>query len=115
MKKSFSIALLIIVLLQSCVVYQHTSVPLDDAQNQGKVKVATTYGTEMKFANLYFEDSLYYGVAGTQKIRLDTTQILSVYLKDIKKSKTHTILLAISPAIIFVVFGAIFWATGANL
>ena len=115
MKKSFSIALLTIVLLQSFVVYQDTSVSLNDDQNQGKVKVATTYGTEMKFTNMYFEDSLYYGIAGTQKIRLDTTQILSVYLKDIKKSKTRTILLAISPAIILVVYGAIFWATGANL
>ena len=69
MKRSISIFLLAVMLLQSWVVYQHTSVPLDDAQNQGRVKVATTYGTDMKFTNMYFEDSLYYGVAGTKKIR----------------------------------------------
>ena len=115
MKKVISIALLATIMLQSCVVYQNTSVSLNEAQDKGRVKVATTYGTQMEFINMYSKDSLYYGATKIQDIRLDTAQISNIYLKDIKKSKTRTILLAISPAIVFIVYGAIFWATGANL
>ena len=111
MKKSLPIIVLSIILLQSCVAYQDTSVSLNDAQNQGRVKVATTYGIQMKFKNIYTKDNIYYGVAKSQEICVDSTQILNVYLKDRKKSNKRTVflVLAISPfAIILGTF--LFWA-----
>ena len=99
MKKSISIFLLATILLQSCVAYQKTSVSLNEAQNQGKIKVATTYGTLMEFKNIYQKDSIYYGVAGTQEIRLDTTQVSAVYLQDIQESKKQTRIVWVSVGI----------------
>lgn len=104
MKKSASFVLLAVILLQSCVVYQDTSVSVNDAQNQGATKVLTTYGTEMVFDNMYIKDSIYYGVYESQEIRLDTTQIKNIYLRDKKKSNTRTVLAILSPLILYGAF-----------
>lgn len=101
MKKSASFVLLAVILLQSCVVYQDTSVSVNDAQNQGATKVLTTYGTEMVFNNMYIKDSIYYGVYQSQEIRIDTTQIKNIYLRDKKKSNKRTVLAILSPFIVY--------------
>ena len=115
MKKIISISLLTIFLLQSCVVYQKTPVPIEQAYDKGKIKVVNTLGSEFVFKSMALEGETYIGIDGKDRIIIDATQVSAIYLKDIKKSKMWTILLAISPAIVFVVYGAIFWATGANL
>ena len=103
MKKFISIVLLATILLQSCVAFQKTSVPLNDARNQGLVKVTTTYGKQMEFTNLYIKDSIYYGVTKTMDLRLDESQILKVYLKDTKKSTVMTVFAIIIPLMVIAV------------
>jgi len=107
MKKSVSIVLLATILLQSCVAFQKKSVPLNYAQNQGMVKVTTTYGKQMEFTNLYIKDSIYYGVTKTMDLRLDESQILEVYLKNKKKSTVMTVLAIIIPLAVLVALMAV--------
>ena len=101
MNKSILIVLLASTLLQSCVFYQQTSVSLDSAVDKGKVKVVNTSGMEFIFKNIYIKDSIYYGVYQSQEILIDTTEIKNIYLKDKKKSKKRTALLALSPLIVY--------------
>ena len=115
MKKSISIVLLATILLQSCVVYQKSPSSIEQAYDKGKVKVVNTVGTNFVFENMVMDGETYIGLDGKERIKIDTTQVSAIYLKDVKKSKNRTIFFAISPAIVFVVYGAIFWATGANL
>ena len=110
MKKSISIVLLATILLQSCVAYQDTSVSVNDAQNQGKVKVATTYGKQIIFKNMHRKDSIYYGLYGSQEIRVDTTQIKNVYLKDKKKSNRRTVFLVVGVPLTIILGTFLFWA-----
>ena len=114
-KKTIPYLLLVLMFTQSCVVYQKTPVPIDQAYNKGKVKVVTTPGSKYVFKNIVLEDETYSGIEGKNKINIDTAQVAAIYLKDIKKSKTRTIILILSPVIAFVLYGAIFWLTGANL
>ncbi len=107
-KKSISFVLLAVILLQSCVAYQKTSVSLDSAVDKGKVKVVKTSGNEFRFKNIYIKNNIYYGDAKTQEIRIDTTQIKNIYLKDRKKSNKRTVLLALSPLIVYATYAAIF-------
>ena len=100
-KQSISIVLLATILLQSCVAYQKTSVSLDSAVDKGKVKVVKTSGNEFRFKNIYIKNNIYYGDAKTQEIRIDTTQIKNIYLKDRKKSNKRTVLVALSPLIVY--------------
>jgi hypothetical protein len=101
LKKSVSFVLLAVILLQSCVVYQQTSVPLDGAVDRGKVKLVNTSGNEFRFKNMYIKDSIYYGDSKSQEIRIDTTEIKNIYLKDRKKSIKRTVLIALSPLIVY--------------
>ena len=116
-KKNIPCLLIVLMLTQSCVVYQKTPVPIDQAYNKGKVKVVNTLGSKLFFKNMVLEDKTYFGIQGKNKTKtkIDTAQVSAIYLKDFKKSKTRSIFLAISPAIAYLVFLAIFWATGANL
>ena len=111
MKKAISIVLLATILLQSCVAFHKTSIPLNDAQNQGMVKVTTTYGKQMEFTNLYIKDSIYYGVTKTMDLRLDESQILEVYLKNKTKSTVQTVFAILVPVVIF---SMIILAVGLN-
>lgn len=101
MKKSASFVLLAVILLQSCVVYQQISVSPDSAVDKGKVKVVTTSGLEFIFENMYIKNNIYYGHTKSQEIRIDTTQIKNIYLKDKKKSNKRTVLAALSPLIVY--------------
>ena len=70
MKKLVPVALIILLFMQSCVVYQKTPVQLNEAHNKGKVKVVTVVGEILKFKNIVQKDSMYYGV---NKKRMETT------------------------------------------
>ena len=86
MKKSTFVFLLIALLFQSCVVYQNTSVSLEDAVNKGNAKVINKDGQDYRFTNIEFTDSLYYGIdEKNQAILLHPT--IFVYLQDIQQSK----------------------------
>ena len=114
-KKTFPYLLIALMLTQSCVVYQKTPVPIEQAYDKGKIKVVNTFGSKLFFKNMVIEGETYFAMQGQNKIKIDQAQVSAIYLKDIKKSKTRTLILIISPAIAFVLYGAIFWLTGANL
>ena len=111
MKKSISIVLLATILLQSCVAYQKTSVPINEAQDKGPVRVSYTNRKDASFVNIILKDSIYYGISSYKHISekpLDQVQIDGIYLKDLEKSKVQTIFLAATLTIFLVLFiGAI--------
>lgn len=91
MKKSVSLFLFATILLQSCVAYHSTPLPIDQAYERGGgVKIISKLGDRYIFNGIYLKDSIYYGVKGDELVRLDTAQILSIYLQDVKKSKNQT-------------------------
>ena len=111
MKKSISLLLLGMILLQSCSVYEKTSVSLDDAQNRGIVKVMPTYGQKVYFKNIELKDSVYYGIAMKDKNGISPlyqAQISSIFIKDLKKSKRLTTIVAIVVPVVIV--GLLAWA-----
>ena len=91
MKKSIHIGLIAVLFIQSCVVYQKTSVPFDQAIDNGEAKVQNIKGKEAKYKNIKLENNDYYGIKGQKEVLLDTLLVSNVYLKDIKKSKQQTI------------------------
>jgi hypothetical protein len=74
-------------LLHSCIVYQSTSIPLNEAANRGSAMVVNTRDDKLTFKNINLIDSAYYGIYGKTQTRLYPYQISAVYLKDIDKSK----------------------------
>jgi hypothetical protein len=82
---SIYLILIAIILSQSCAVYQKTSVSLSEASfTQSRVKVINTSGDKISFKKIIAVDSLYYGIAGREKIRLAPAQINSIYLIESK-------------------------------
>ena len=99
-KKNISVLLLATILLQSCVAYQKTSVPLDVASNNGYVKVTNTIGKSFEFHHIESTDSIYYGVRKGERTKLDEAQLIGIYLQDKKKSTWLTTIGVLSPFII---------------
>ena len=95
-------------LFQSCVVYNNTSVPLNQAENKGKAKVFANNGQLYKFNNIVLYDSIYYGMGREYisqaqyishvgaKTPLDSTKIESILIKDTRKSKNRTVLFVLA-------------------
>ena len=99
MKKLTSLLLLVLLLAQSCVVYQKVSVPIEDAYDQGRVKMITKSGDKMIFNKIIFANNVtYFGVTGRKTISnilIDPNNIESIYLQNKKKSTVGTILVLI--------------------
>jgi len=110
MKKAIiSIIITLFLFFQSCVVYKPTPSPLHQAVNQGKVKITYQNRNWDKYENIILKNNEYYTVK-RQRIKnergiyewtdvltkIDSTTVTSVLIKDIKKSKTRTIILAVS-------------------
>ena len=102
-KRSISIVLLVTILLQSCVAYQKTSVSLNDAVNEGKVVVITTRAHHIKYNGIEYVEGIYYGRDNYTSVALDSIQISSIHLEDIKKSKTQKIFLVIGVSVLMVI------------
>ena len=93
--KILIIALIAAVLSQSCRVYQNTPISLSEASiEQRKVRVSGK-GEHDYYKKIVFEDSLYYGISGKEKILITPSEISNVYLKDRKKSILRTSLLVV--------------------
>lgn len=60
MKKSISFVLLVVILLQSCIVYQKTSIPIEDGYEQGRAKVFLNDEKTMEVKNIVKGDTLWY-------------------------------------------------------
>ena len=54
-------------LLQSCVAYQKTSVSLQEAAYEGKVRLIGTGGNVYEMRNIEMQDGNYYGFIGKEK------------------------------------------------
>jgi hypothetical protein len=105
MKKSVSIALLGIILLQSCAGYDKRPVHLYKAAYRGKARVVYKSGEGFKYDFISSEDNNYFGVKGKNKTQLDSLQIWSVNLK--KKNKSIAPNDGIAGAVLIVVFIAV--------
>ena len=87
-KRALIVLLIAFIFLHSCVVYQKTPVPIDEAYERGSgVKIIGKLGDRTIFNGIYVKDSIYYGVKGDNLVRLDTAQISGIYLQDNKKTK----------------------------
>lgn len=121
-KSIISIFFLSVVLFKSCVVYQKTPVSIQKASNQGKAKISINHivdvaynngvvktvksRTDLFYKNIILEEGFYYGIYENRKIKIDTTAVLAIYLKDIEKSKKTTWqLFTIGIPVVFIVFG----------
>ena len=87
-KRTIGYLLTLLILSQSCVVYQKTSVPLEYAVDKGKVKLITTYGEKFKLRYIEKEDSTYYGKLklSDKVLPIPPAVVDSIFLKDKKKS-----------------------------
>lgn len=100
MKKLIAIFILVNILLQSCVVYQQTSVSIENSVLKGSAKVINDSGHESQFKEIKYVDNNYFGVrkgySNEHLLKLDSTKISHVYLKDIKKTKNRKLWISLS-------------------
>jgi hypothetical protein len=93
-RKIISSSLILLMLVQSCVVYEKYPRGLKDSYNSGPVRVITDYDETINLSNIIFENGEFYGIRANDgvKIRIDsaTSANLKFYLKDVRKSKTNT-------------------------
>ena len=91
MKKSVSITLLAIILLQSCAVYNNKPVSsLYEAAGKGKVKVVYKSGESFEYDFIALDDNNYFGVNSKNFTQLDPDEILSIHLKNRNNSSSKT-------------------------
>ncbi len=123
MKKSISLSLIALLLLESCVVYQKIPIALSEAHDRGKVKVITNTDEKLKFKKIIIEDSVYYGfdrkklkneygefewVDITRQLNVDVVE--AIYLKDRKKSIVRTVFLVLATPLVIILGTFLFWA-----
>ena len=106
-KRTIAYLLTILILSQSCAVYQKTSVPLESAVDKGKVKLISTSGRAHYFAKIEKEDSIYYGRISSDKwsdkLLISPTSVEALYLFDKKESNKLSWVIPLSVVGIFVV------------
>ena len=108
MKKSISVVLLAIMLLQSCVAYQKTSVSINEACERGSVKVTNSSGKSTRFTNIVLKDSIYYGTNSSNRFieePLYPINIRGIFLKDLKKSKEQSIVFGVVLGVPILIIG----------
>lgn len=109
MRNITGIFLLLLILFQSCTVYHKTSVSIEEATNQGKVKVVDGTGQEYFYDKIVLKDSIYYGIYHRNPPAvIRHYESKEIYMKDKKKSLRKSIIkpAGISAAAIIII-GAI--------
>jgi hypothetical protein len=101
--KLTGVLLLTFILFQGCTVYHKTSVSMEEAINQGKVKVVYGFGAEQILDNIVLEDSVYYGVKGGKVTQLHTEENYKVYIKNKTKSIIKPVVSVLGIAALFVI------------
>ena len=109
-QKGIAGLLTLLILLQSCVVYQKTPSSLEEAsQLRTQTKVTISNGTEIKFKYLTFEDGQYYGARKTsgefQRTLVNPENVRTVQVKNKNASTLATIGAVVVPVAAFVVIG----------
>ncbi|MBT8204920.1 MAG: hypothetical protein KJP14_07390 [Eudoraea sp.] len=112
--KNLGTILSLMLLLQSCGVYHKIPISLDEATKQeGKVKIRTAEGKNIKYKNIIQKDGQFYGtkmIAGKwTQIPLNPDDISNVRLKN-KKASTWVTILAVGVP----VSALIIWAATAD-
>ena len=101
MNKSISLFLLVLILSQSCVIYQKNPVSISESTNKGKVKIVRTNGEKVALKSLEYDflNGTYWGLrkgySKDHRYKIDPTQVTEVYLIDKRDSRTASIILAI--------------------
>jgi hypothetical protein len=90
MKKSLSIFFIATILLQSCYVYDKTSVPITRATNNGRVKITNIHGQEFPMKEIILVDGVYFGKNHKKLIPINTPNEKQYYLLDITKTNSKT-------------------------
>ena len=117
-------------IMQSCVVYQHTPLGLEQSHDQGKGKLIRDFGYELKFKNITLTDGIYtvhyrkyvknakegYKM-GNYSEPITSEQVSVIYLKDGKKSglRTAGLIFGVSVGIAAVTIGIIIAITIKNM
>lgn len=91
-KKCIPSFLIILISIQSCVVYQNSSVSIDEAVDEGKAKLITTSDKEILINNIEKTDTAFYGNMGDYKIHIPTNEVQHIYLLDKKKSNKRALI-----------------------
>ena len=112
MKKSASIILLATILLQSCVIYQSTPVPISESTNKGKVKIVRTNGEKVALKGMVYDNGTYWGLrkgySKDHRYKIDPTQVAEVYIIDKRDSRTASVIFSIA---IVIVISLTIWFT----
>ena len=96
-KKITSYFLLLVVLVQSCVVYQKTPVHINEATNKGTVKVESTTSRYYKFNSIIKANGEYYGIKNNyDSIRLYPEQVRNVFLLKNEEHKIYRIVIKLN-------------------
>ena len=88
-----SYLLVLFLLIQSCVVYQKTPLPIDQAVDKGWVKVEIEEQPTLYYKNIVIKNGDYYGNFNGYITRVDTLIMESINMKDVKRSKRANIVL----------------------
>ena len=102
MKKSVPLVLLATLLLQSCVLYQTTPIPLSESTNKGKVKIVMTNGEKVALKHIEYDflNGTYWGLkkrySMDHRYKIDPTQVAEVYLISKHDSRTATFIVTLA-------------------
>lgn len=108
MQSGISFFLILLVLLQSCVVYQKTPISLEQSGNQHlKTKISYANGTTAKFDHILFENGMYYGVTiksgESISTPLEPSEINKVFIKNKSASNWTTVAAVALPVVALVI------------
>ncbi len=99
MKKAISLFLLVLILSQSCVIYQKTPVSISESTNKGKVKIVKTNGEKVALKGMVYDNGTYWGLrkgySKDHEYKIDPAQVAEVYVIDKRDSRTASIILAV--------------------
>ena len=116
MRKSISVTLLAIILLQSCAIYQITSVPISESINKGKVKMVKTNGDKVVLRGIEYENGTYWGLrqgySKDHRYKIDHTQVSEVYIIDKYTSRSMSIVVAFGVIVAIPITVLLLWSNG---
>lgn len=85
-KTSIGYLLILLILSQSCVVYEKASIPLAYAAlYEGKAKIFKTNSAIIYVEDIVKVDSVYYMVYGQKRIPLEPSDVKAIYMRDMNK------------------------------
>jgi len=98
------ILLVVVLLFQSCQVYKSKSSTLDEAvaSNQ-RVKIHSISGERIKYKKIIKKEGLYYGLVKKDTVKINTSEIARLRLKDHALSTVYTVLVSAVSGLVMLV------------